>query len=1064
MKLYSSNKWMIFLVVFTGCLFCNTISASAQQIEISGTVVDATTDEPLPGVNVAVEGTNRGTSTDANGNYAIAVASNATLQFSFIGYNTQSVDVSGQQEIDVALEPGVNQLDEVVAVGYATQAAGEVTGSVSSVSAQDLEEVSVTNVSSALQGAVSGVQAIESGTPGEGASIRIRGLGTINDNDPLWVVDGVPGGSVNPEEIESISILKDAASQAIYGARAANGVVLVTTKSGSQNQALQVNVRVRRGVTQLTSSYDLLNTREFGELYWLRERNDGNDPAHPQYGDGEEPDIPDYIIPTRGFEGEVDESQYDRLMSHQDGDDTFIITRANKEGTDWMDVVSRNAVYQNYTLGVNGGGENSNYSFQMGYLQEEGVLKFTGYDRYNLRSNVTADVNDWLTIGEKAGLTYSEDYGQQDDNTESTIISDTYRMQPIVPVHDIMGAYAGTRASNTGNGTNPMWSLDFNQHDQTNAFNLSGTAFAEASISENLSFRTSVGLNYNTSDVRDFNYVQVAFAERGQFDQKSEFADFSRQWNWTNTAEYTNTFAGVHDLTVMGGVEAIQNNYRWRNGSRQDFFSRDPNYMQLGAGAQSQLNDGSESQWNLFSTFGRINYEYDNKYLLEAVIRRDGSSRFGAENRYGTFPAMSAAWRITNEDFMSATDNWLDNLMVRIGYGQTGNDRIGNYNSFTTYSSAQWNSFYPIGGGNTGAGSAGFYRASLGNPNVQWEITTTTNIGIDAMVFENWNLSIDLWKRVTEDMLYPQQIPDVMGQVAPPSINVGEMANNGIDVELGYDGTAMNDELQYGFSLNVSHYKNEINQLSAQADEFLTGSELRQMHYTRAETGTQFPEFYGYIVDGIFQTQEEADTHPEAFGGGYNEEGRFKYRDVNGDGEINSDDRTYIGDPHPLFTSGLRLNVNYKGFSASTRLYASYGNDMVNYVRRWIDFNQFQGNRSTRRLYESWGSPYLDDNSNATMPKAEGNDSNSQLPSTYFVEDASYLRMQQLRLGYDLMNVLNVQNVRNVRLYVQGTNLFTITGYSGLDPEVNAGGANRGIDRGAWPTSRQFMLGIDVGL
>lgn len=1062
MELDTFNKWIVFLVLFTGYFFCSTVSLSAQQIEVSGTVVDATTDESLPGVNIAVGGTNRGTSTDIDGNYSISVPSNGTLTFSFIGYATQTVEVDGRQEINIALEQGVNQLEEVVAIGYATQAAGEVTGSISSVSAQDIEGVSVTDASSALQGTVSGVQAVESGTPGEGASLRIRGLGTINDNEPLWVVDGVPGGSVNPDNIESISILKDAASQAIYGARAANGVVLVTTKGGRQNQPLQVDVKIRRGVGQFTSKYDLLNTQEYGEMLWLRDRNDGITPSHPQYGDGDEPVIPDYILPT-GVTGSVDESQYDRQMPHQDGDDTFIIMRANKEGTDWFDVVSRDAVYQDYTVGLNGGSENASYYFQLGYLQEEGSLKFTGYDRYNLRSNVTIDVNDWLTIGERAGLTYSEDYGQQDNNTESTVISDVYRMQPIVPVYDIMGAYGGTRASNTGNGTNGLWSLDFNQHDQTNGVDLSGNVFANIDITESIRLNSTIGFNYSGNDVKAFNYVEVAHAERGQFDGVFEAANFSRQWNWTNTAEYTNTFAGVHDVTILGGVEATQNNYRWRNASRIDFFSRDPDYMQLGAGAQSQQNNGSFSQWNLFSTFGRISYGYNNKYLLEAVVRRDGSSRFGEENRYGVFPAMSIAWRVTNEDFMSATDNWLSNLMLRIGYGQVGNDRIGNYNSFTTYSTAQNQSFYPIGGGNTGAGSAGFYQSTLGNPGVAWEVTTTSNIGLDAILFENWTFSVDLWNRVTNDMLYPQQIPYVLGQASAPSINVGEMTNNGIDVELGYNGTAMNEDLQYGFRFNISSYKNEITQLSAQADEVLRGSSFRQMTYTQAESGTQFPEFYGYVVEGIFQDQAEADNHPDAFDG-YNEPGRFKYKDVNGDGIINADDRTYIGDPHPDFTSGLTINLNYKGFSASTLLYASYGNDMVNYTRRWIDFNQFQGNRSTRRLYESWGSPYLDDNANATMPKAEGNDSNSQLPSTYFIEDASYLRMEQLRLGYDLNNMLNMQNVRNIRLYVQGTNLFTITGYSGLDPEVNTGGANRGIDRGAWPSARRLMFGVDVSL
>ncbi|SMO66633.1 SusC/RagA family TonB-linked outer membrane protein [Fodinibius sediminis] len=1065
MKLYSSNKWIALLVVFSGLVFCSTFSATAQDIEVSGTVIDATTDQTLPGVNIAVQGTSRGTATDADGNYSIEVPSDATLVFTFIGYAEQVVPVNGRQEINVALEPGVNQLGEVVAVGYATQEAGEVTGSISSVSSEDLEDVSVVNTSSALKGAVSGVTAVESSTPGEGASIRIRGLTTINDNEPLWVVDGVPGAPVNPENIESISILKDAASQAIYGARASNGVVLVTTKSGRKDQPVQVNVKVRNGITQNANSYNLLNTQEYGEMLWLQAKNDGNDPVHPQYGSGDEPAIPDYILPA-GTNGEVDESLYDRQMVHQDGDDTFIIMRANKQGTDWMDEIERNAVYQEYSVGLNGGSETTNYAFQAGYLKEEGILKYTGYNRYNLRSNVSVDVNDWLSVGEKVGLTYSEDYGNQSNNNEATVISHTYRMQPIVPVYDIKGAYAGTRASNTGNGTNPLWSLDMNQHDQTNGLNLSGNAFAEADILENLSFKSLVGFNYNTADVRNYSYVEVAFAERGKYDGLGEFASFSTQWNWTNTLNYSKTFADVHDITLMAGTEAIQNNYRWRNGSRENFFSRDPLYMQLNSGVQNQINGGNESQWNLFSMFSRVNYAYDQKYLLEAVVRRDGSSRFGEENRYGTFPAFSAAWRITNEEFMSSTENWLDYLMVRVGYGMTGNDRIGNYNSYTTYASSQSNSFYPIAGANIGPGSSGFYRASLGNDNVQWEITTTTNIGIDATIFSNWDLSVDLWNRVTSDMLYPQRIPDVLGQAAAPSINVGEMENNGIDVEVGYNGTAMDEELQYGISLNVSHYKNKVNRLSSDANEFMEGSSFRQMNYTRAETGTQFPEFYGYVIEGIFQTQEEADNHPAAFGegGDYNEPGRFKYKDVNGDGVITADDRTYIGDPHPLFTSGLNLNMSYKGFRASTRFYTSYGNDMVNYVRRWIDFNQFQGNRSERRLYESWGSPYLANNANATMPKAEGNDTDSQYPSTYFMEDASYLRMEQLHLSYDLNSILNVQNVRNLRLYIQANNLFTITNYSGLDPEVNAGGINRGIDRGAWPTSRRLMFGVDIGL
>ncbi|MCF8335503.1 MAG: SusC/RagA family TonB-linked outer membrane protein, partial [Bacteroidales bacterium] len=750
----------------------------------------------------------------------------------------------------------------------------------------------------------------------------------------------------------------------------------------------------------------------------------------------------------------------------------YLIMKANKEGTDWQDVVTRNATYEEYSVDMTGGGETTSYAFQVGYLSEEGIMKHTGYDRYNLRSNVTAEPLDWLEVGEKIGVTYSKDYGFQDDNQEASAVSWTYRMQPIVPVYDIKGNFAGSRAEGMGNAENPMFNLYTNRHDWNKSINASGNTFAEATIFEGLSFRTLFGFGYDAGQGRNLGYVEKAHAERGQYKGLSESDWFNLQWNWSNTLEYSNTFADLHDLTVMAGTEAVDNTSRWRGGSRDEFFSGNPLYMQLDAGVQNQTNYGNVSEWSLFSMFARVNYTLADKYLLEGVIRRDGSSRFGEDERYGTFPAFSAGWRVSNESFMAWSENWLDFLKLRAGYGETGNDRIGNYNSFTTFASSlgagTWNgggSYYPIGGVNTGGGAAGFKRDAFGNPTVRWEATKTTNFGLDATIFDNLDITVDVWQRRTEDMLYPKRIPDVLGQAAAPSINVGEMKNNGIDVELGYQGSALNQELEYNVSLNVSHYKNEIVQLSGIEEEFMEGDYFREMLYTRAEKGTQFPEFYGYKVEGIFQTQSEADAHPPAFGedGTYNEPGHFKYKDVNGDGVINADDRTYIGDPHPDFTAGFNLTMNYKGFHLRANLYSSYGNEMVNYVRRWIDFNQFLGNRSERRLYESWGSPYLDDNENATMPKAEFTDNGSQVPSSYFVEDASFLRMENLRLSYDLGNLLEGANFRNIRIYGQATNLFTITDYSGLDPEVNTGGVNRGVDRGAWPTPRQFMFGVNFG-
>jgi TonB-linked SusC/RagA family outer membrane protein len=1061
------------IVLTTPDVYNEVAKINMQQEPITGTVTDAQTGEPLPGVNIVIQGTTQGTTTDMDGNYSIQAPTDATLVFSFVGYQERTVQVNDREEIDITMQQAVTELEEVVAVGYATRQAGEVTGSVSSVDSDELSDMAVIDASEALKGNVSGVTITESHTPGEGASIRIRGLGTINNNSPLWVVDGVPGGHVNPENIESISVLKDAAAQAIYGARASNGVVLVTTKTGKKNQPTRININVKSGVTQNTNSYNLLNTREYGEMLWLQARNQNggtlpDDFSHAQYGSGDEPTIPEYIKPAGA--DEADHSAYDRTLEGG----TNIIMKANKEGTDWLDEADRTATYRDVSLGLNGGNENTTYAFQGGYLEEEGIMKHTSFQRYNLRANITANPVDWLEIGERSSVTYSQDQGLQSDNAPGSIISWTYRMQPIVPVYDVMGNFAGTRAPRMGNGSNPVWQLNSNRHDWNKEFNFSGNTYLEATLLEGLSIKSLFGTNYTSSENRNLSYVEKARSQRGQLNSLGEGDWFNLQWNWSNTLQFSRTIAGMHDITAMAGTEAIRNTSRWRGGGIDQFFLTEPIYMQLDVGVQNQSINGNTTAWTLFSLFGRLNYELADKYLLEAVIRRDGSSRFGTEGNYGVFPAFSAGWRISNENFMSFSENWLDFMKIRVGYGETGNDQIGNYNSYTTYTAligaSPWGgsgSYYPIAGINNGPGTPGFKRSAFGNPNVQWETTTTTNLGVDLTILENLDITLDLWKRVTDDMLYPKQIPFVLGRATAPSINVGKMENNGFDIELGYRGSALNNELSYNLSLNLSHYQNEVVRLSGNEDEFMEGGNYRQFNYTRAEEGTAFPSFYGYKVEGIFQSEEEANNHPPAFGeeGDYNREGVFKFKDVNGDNVINADDRTYIGTPHPDFTAGFNLNASYKGFRLNARLYTSYGNEMVNTVRRMIDFNKFQGGRSHRRLYESYGSPYLDNNENATMPMARVDDEADARPSSYYIEDASFLRMQNLRLSYDLISLLNNESgFQNLTIFAQATNLFTITNYSGLDPELGAQGMNRGVDKGAWPTPRQFMFGINVGL
>lgn len=1033
-----------------------------QGQRVTGTVVDED-NLPIIGANVIENGTTNGTVTDIDGNFTLVVGENASLRVSYIGYNEELINLDGRTNITVTLVEDTRALDELVVVGYGTRRAGELTSSISTVQASAIEDMSIVDASEALR-AASGVTILRSNTPGDGASVRIRGLGTINDNNPLWVIDGVPGGSVSPNNIESITVLKDAAAQAIYGARAANGVIIVTTKTGRINQKVQVNLSVKAGVSRNSNYYRMLNTQEYGELLWLEAANDGVTANHPQYGNGARPDIPEYIFPARG--SNVDHGLYDDKMVHEDGDDTYIIMKANREGTDWLREISQAAPYRDVSLDLSGGSQTTSYAFQIGYLSEEGIMKFTGFDRFNLRSNVTSNPFEWLEIGERLGVTYSERQGFRDNNSETSPVSWAYRMQPIVPVYDIMGNYAGTRAPGTGNGRNPMFMLDSNKDDSDKRMNVSGNAYVKLKPYEGLSFQTLFGVDYNARAIRNPNFVDKAFSERGQYASLTEEATFGMMWNWTNTLEYTTVIDNTHDFTVMLGTEAIDYTYNFLNASRSEFFSTADNYMQLTTGLRGINNNGNRNSWALFSMFGRLNYNYLNKYMLEGVVRRDGSSRFGRDNRYGTFPAFSAAWRVSGEDFMlNATNTWLNDLKLRVGYGVTGNDRVGNYNSFTNFAIDYFDSFYAIDGSNTTAGSTGFFQSTLGNPNVKWETTATTNIGVDIALTNNFSASVDFWNRYTSDMLFPKQIPMISGRASAPSVNVGEMKNRGFDIELGYLGYGLGRELNYALSLNFSHYKNEIVKLSDNENEFLAGDSYREMVYTRSQIGTSFPEFYGYEVEGIFQTQAEADAWPTAFGedGTYNKPGRFKFKDINGDGVINSEDRDYIGSPHPLFTAGFNADFNYKGFGVMAHFYSSYGNKMVNYVRRWIDFKQFNGGRSYERLYESWGSPYLSDNANATLPIAESNDTDSQLPSTAFIEDASYLRLENLRVSYDLMRVIKSNYFRELNVFGQMTNVFTLTKYSGLDPEVNSSGRNLGIDQGAWPTPRQIMFGVNVG-
>jgi len=1052
-------------------------SVFAQTKTLSGTVTGED-GAPIPGVTVMVKGTAVGTVTDLDGKYNLTgvPADAETLVVSYIGMKTQEIEIGNQTVINATLAPDVVGVDEVVVVGYGTQQKKSLTGSVASVTADELRAVPSANAASRLQGRVAGVTITNDNSPGGDVSVRIRGYGTINNNDPLYVIDGVPttGGlsRINPNDIESMTVLKDASSAAIYGVRAANGVVIITTKRGKAGKP-KVSFDARYGVQRTINKLDLLNTQEYGDLVWQVAANDSYlsgttvIPNHPQYGSGASPQIPDYIIPTFAFEGEAntDPSTYNN-------DDTAgvlnLITRANKQGTDWYDEIFDPAPIQEYNLGISGGTDKSNYAISLGYLNQDGVVIHTGFERYTMRSNVDTQITDWLKIGQSLSVGYTKRTGSYGtNNDEGNAVSQAYRMQPIVPVYDIMGNFAGTKAAGTGNGANPVANLTRDKDDWGTDLRVLGNSYMEVKLMKDLTFKTLGGIDLNNGRSKNYTIRNIEFAEAIATNSLSEYHGYTLQWNWANTLNYNKTINNTHYINVLLGSEAVSNKYEEFNAGRSKFFSDDVDYRYLDAGEGDQTNSGYANDWKTFSYFGRLNYDYMHKYLLEAVVRRDASSRFGAANRWGTFPAFSAGWRISEESFMGDVP-WLDDLKLRAGWGQNGNDRIGDYDSYTVYSTNRITSFYSVGGSNTST-SAGFVASGLGNPEVKWETTTTTDIGLDLTILENrLEVNFDWYNKKTADMLYPVSLPSTYGNAIRPSVNIGDMKNTGVDLMVTYHGKVGKDFL-FNVRANASHYKNELVKLNDNAGEVLWGPALRQYNYTRSEAGHPISSFYGYEVVGIFNSQAEADGW--ATFGEYNKPGRFKFKDQNGDGKITpEDDRTYIGSPHPDLTYGLSLDLTYKNWDMTMFFQGSLGNDLINYVNRWIDFNNFAGNRSKKRLYESWTAARYANGDKISLPIAESNDETSQNPNSFFVEDGSYFRMKDLQLGYTLPSrIANRWGIDRLRVYFQATNLFTITDYSGLDPEIRDTSTDRpdtrlGIDEGIYPTAQTFMFGVNLNL
>lgn len=1082
-----------FIVVFS----CVSMQSFAQGRTVSGKVTAQEDNSALPGVNITVKGTTTGTVTDASGSYSLTAPDNATLVFSFIGYTTEEVPIGNRNTIDIALLPDVQALQEVVVTGYTVQEKKDLTSAVAVIKPKELLSVAATSVEQQLQGRAAGVTVTNSNVPGQGANVRIRGFGTLGNNDPLYIIDGVPTkdnlANFNQNDIESIQILKDATSASIYGARAGNGVIIITTKKGKSGEP-KVTFDAYYGIQQPRRLLEMLNTAEYGDYLWQSKKNAGvvnattGNPEQGQYGNGPDPIIPDYIVPSGAFEGDprVNPANYSINRFDQAGNNNsafgssvFQITRANRTGTKWLEEIFAPAPQQNYQLGVSGGSENANYSFSVGHFNQESMLIHNGFKRYTVRANTSFKIKNKIRLGENLQVLYARRQGSFGNQSEGNEVSMAYRMQPIVPVYDISGNFAGTLGNNLGNAKNPVALLTRAKENGYQDIRIFGNTFAELDFLKNFTARTSFGLDATVGRGRYASAPDPESSEPGRFYNFYADMNYRYSWTWTNTLNYKLNIGEIHNLNINVGTEAIAGFGEYQFGSRDRFIVTGSNviptdFRYLDAGNPQFQNVGGRATTNfrLFSYFGQLNYTLMDKYLFQAILRRDASSRFLSATRYATFPAFSVGWRVSEEAFMDGVP-LISDLKLRAGWGQTGNqDGISDINAYQTFGNSIYDFGYSLSGNPNGYDLA-FGLNKFGNPQGKWEATTSTNLGLDLGLLENKvEVNFDWFNRLTEDILLNISQPGALGLGETPSFNVASVRNRGVDLGINYTDRFMNDQLDFSAGLIFSTYRNSVTVIDPLNEgAFITGPGLRVPPVTRSQKGYPISSFYGYIVDGIFQTPEEAAAAPSF--PGYNDApvlidgqtqlgvGKFRYRDLNGDGQISSDDQTFIGNPHPDFTYGLNLSAGFKGFELSAFVQGVQGNEIFNYVKYWTDFNTFQGNRSTRVLYDSWRPGKTD----AKLPILDENDAISSRPSTYFIEDGSYLRLKNLQLAYSLpSSLISKLGIGQIRLYVQGQNLLTSTRYEGLDPELTQRGDRQiGVDEGVFPTPKIYLFGLNVG-
>lgn len=1036
-------------------LIPNIVDAQ-EGFSIEGKVISSEDGAPIPGVTVLLKSTTIGTVTDMEGNYSIQGTENGVLVFSFIGYERQEIPINSRSILNVELKGDAQSLEEVVVTGYTTQQKKDIIGAVSVVDTDAMKTIPTGSAAQALQGQASGVNVISSGSPGSRSNIFIRGISSFGDSQPLVIIDGIQAdlNDISSNDVESIQVLKDAGAAAIYGVRGSNGVVIVTTKKGKSGApTFSYDSYYSMQMPLPGNPFDLvIDPEEFAGLALIA------DPNNALYRDG----IPDFMYAGPNGSGiamagdpNVDPSRYH--FDPLNPGNNYLIQEVNKSGTNWFQELFKAAPMSEQNLSVSGGTDKSKYMVSLGYLNQQGTLIETYLKRYSARINTSFNFGDNFRIGQNLNLFYKEN---PNFSTQAQFggIAEVYKMMPIVPTHDIRGNYGGTRAGiNLGSNSNTVANQERASDNRNRSWNIVGNVYAEVDFFKNFTARTSLGTVVNNQYNHSFSFTQYenvqGFLNPNSF---SESSSFSNRLMWTNTINYNKEIEN-HSINILIGSESISNSGRSVGGSRQNYYSTDVDYRTLSTGTSNILNYSSFYEDALFSLFSRLDYAYNNKYLLGLTVRRDGSSRFGPENRYGVFPSASLGWRISEEGFLQSLA-WLNDLKFRGSYGILGSqNNVNPENQFDLFGGSISNAYYDIRGTSNSA-VQGFFQTRSGNPRTGWERNIVSNLGFDASILDyKIDLSFEYYQKSIDGLLFVQPTLATAGGATPPTVNIGDIQNSGFDFSITYKGNIM-DELEYSVGGNITAYENMVVNIP-EPGYFNTASHQQVGSMVRNQEGHPVSSFFGYDVIGLFNSQEEVNTAPTQSGA---EPGRFRYRDVNGDGEITPDDRTFIGNPNPDFTYGLNLSLSYRGFDLSTILYGSQGNDAVNTIPVYTHFFGTYVGAKSNVLKNAW----TPENTNTTVPKIENqnNFSTAGVFNSYFVEDASYFRMRTLTLGYTFESALMERiKINRLRIYTQAVNLFTLTGYTGLDPELAGSSASFGIDIANYPNNqRSFLLGVNL--